>query len=293
MGEQTNCKSVIWFTVHKCASVYTRDILKKLANEAGMNYADYEGDFWLKGKHLKDVLADPQTAESLFEPEGYIYGPFREFYREIPDLDNYKIILMLRDPRDVLTSAYFSFVYSHIAPTGAATSQSLKDVRQHLLETGTLIDDFVIGGSCMGFLKRYQEYAQECLGKDYVCFVTYEDMVSNFSSWLDEVLSFTNIKVNKIFFDSLVKEANFSVKEENVYAHKRQVTPGDYKRKLKLKTIQILNTELAEVLQVFGYLKNEANDDFEVSQLALNKAREILQSSQDFLQQFRSQPLHG
>ena len=42
-------------------------------------------------------------------------------------------------------------------------------------------------------------------------------------------------------------------KDEDVYSHKRQVTPGDYARKLEKTTIETLNGEFATILTSFGY----------------------------------------
>jgi hypothetical protein len=47
--------------------------------------------------------------------------------------------------------------------------------------------------------------------------------------------------------------ADFKVSSEDIYKHKRQVTPGDHKRKLKPETIDILNQKTAEVLKLYDY----------------------------------------
>ena len=51
--------------------------------------------------------AAEQQLKLIFRPHGYCYGPIRETAWLLPDLDSYKILLMLRDPRDVLTSLFF------------------------------------------------------------------------------------------------------------------------------------------------------------------------------------------
>lgn len=54
----TTNQSIIWFTVHKCASVYASEILQKLAEDVGMIYRNYEGDLWKKGQSLEKLIYD-------------------------------------------------------------------------------------------------------------------------------------------------------------------------------------------------------------------------------------------
>ena len=87
----------------------------------------------------------------------------------------------------------------------------------------------------------YQEYCQSLLDKPNVLFVTYEKMVTDFDTWLDSIIEFLKLKVSPELVSKIKEEADFTVKEENIYAHKRQVLPGEHQRKLKPETIEILN----------------------------------------------------
>jgi Sulfotransferase domain len=277
-------QSIIFFTMEKSASVYMIGVLQQFSQELGMTYLNHEGDFWVRGEQFKGVISDPEKAEEFLSPRGYIYGPFRGFYQEIPNIEKYKVILMLRDPRDVLTSAYFSSAYSHYIPP--AQEEKMMQIRKEALDSR--IDDYVIN-TIPSIVDRYYEYAQQCLGKQHVLFVKYEDMVADFSGWLKTVIDFLEIEVSQEFVNKLVKEANFSVVEENPYAHKRQVTPGDHKRKLKVKTIRILNLELQGILNTFNWVSNGVHEEFELNQLNLNRARKQLKRSQAQLQHHQDQ----
>jgi len=262
--------SIIFFTMEKTASVYMIGVLQNLSQELGMTYLNYEGDFWVRGEEFKGVISDPKKAEEFLNPCGYIYGPFRGFYEEISNIEKYKVILMLRDPRDVLTSLYFSSAYSHYIPP--AHEEKMMQFRKEALDSR--IDDYVIN-KIPSILNRYYEYAQHCLGKQHVLFVKYEDMVCDFSGWLNTVSDFLEIELSQELVDNLLKEANFKVVEENPYAHKRQVIPGDHKRKLKVKTIRRLNQEFQEIINTFGWVSNGLQE-LELSQLHLEQARKEL-----------------
>ncbi|MEZ2279042.1 MAG: sulfotransferase domain-containing protein [Microcoleus sp.] len=279
--------SIIFFTIEKSASVYMIGVLQKLSQELGMTYLNYEGDFWVRGEEFKGVISDPKKTEEFLNPCGCIYGPFRGFYPEIPNIEKYKVILMLRDPRDVLTSLYFSSAYSHHIPP--AHEEKMMQFRKEAIDSR--IDDYVLN-KIHSILGRYYEYAQHCLGKEHVLFVKYEEMVSDFSGWLNTVIDFLEIEVSQEFINKLVKEADFKVAEENPYAHKRQVTPGDHKRKLRVKTIVRLSLEFQEILKKFNWVSNGIQEELELYQLNLDRARKQLKRSQVQLQQHLVQLKH-
>lgn len=246
-----NHSSILFYTTFKCASVYATDILRKLTQNAGMTPIDLNGYAWETGE-LKEKL-QVQTAfdPKIFKTSGYFYGSFREFDEwQIPNLDCFKIILMLRDPRDILTSLYFSHAYSHAIPL--LNQEELLKLRKRALSVMT--DKYVIE-NIPQYLKIYQQYCQNLLSKPNVLFVMYEKMVSDFATWTDNVIEFLQLKVSPELVSKIKEEADFTVKEENIYAHKRQVLPGEHQRKLKPETIEILNANFAEILDLLGYSK--------------------------------------
>ncbi len=78
-------------------------------------------------------------------------------------------------------------------------------------------------------------------------------MVNDFSNWVCNLSEFTDLNVKKETIESVIRTANFNVDREDVTSHKRQITPGDHKRKLKKETINILNSQFLEILDVLNY----------------------------------------
>ncbi|MEZ2238913.1 sulfotransferase domain-containing protein [Microcoleus sp.] len=267
----TTNQSIIWFTAHKCASVYASEILQKLAEDVGMIYLNYEGDLWEKGQSLGKLISgnDSETSNNMFKTTGHIYGPFRHYY-PIPEMEKYKVILMLRDPRDVLTSLYFSLVYSHGIPESQKTQ--IKSQRENTRKK--TIDDFVIEKShpCKTI---YNSYTKCLFCKNNVLFLSYEDMVTDFPAWLIELCKNLAIKPSEQLINELIDGAKFEV-EENIYSHKRQVKPGDHRRKLQVNTIKQLNLEMQDVLKIYGWLKDERQEADELFQLYLERGIEKL-----------------
>ncbi|MEG4034985.1 sulfotransferase domain-containing protein [Microcoleus sp. S36b_A4] len=280
----TTNPSIIWFTTHKCASVYATEILQKLAHDLGMTYVNYEGNLWEAGQSLGKLISsnDPEKINNMFKTTGHIYGPFRQYY-PISEMEKYKVIVMLRDPRDVLTSLYFSIAYSHGIPESQKTKieAAMEDARNKN------IDDLVLEHSPW-LSTKYNQYEKYLLAKKNVLLLKYEDMVTDFPVWLSEMFKHLAIKPSEQLRKELIDEAKFEVKED-IYSHKRQVKPGDHRRKLQVNTIKQLNLELQDILKIHGWVSNQLQEEDELFQLNLERSREKLEKFKFGLEQAKQQ----
>ncbi len=82
----------------------------------------------------------------------------------------------------------------------------------------------------------------------------YEEMVSDFESWIHKLVNFIGMEIPENIIMELKSEANFCV-QENKYNHIRQITPGDYCRKLLPETQEAITENLRDVLDYFGYTR--------------------------------------
>jgi hypothetical protein len=234
---------MLHFTLHKCASVYLRNRLHKLAEWIGLAPLDLDGYFF--------DSARPQPFE--VRPHGYFYGPFRSLddafgvRREWPDLTGYKIAVVIRDPRDVLTSLYFSTAYSHRTPQGDGRESflALRDEAQH-------VDiNAYVRREADSFLPRYRAYFRLAARYD-VHLTTYEQLVTTPCAWLDALLVYLDVELSPRRRRRLISADDFAVRQENPAAHVRQVQPGDHRRKLRPETIAWLDAKFAEVLDWYA-----------------------------------------
>jgi hypothetical protein len=200
------------------------------------------------------------------------FAPVR-FYVDVQDIDDYKIILHLRDPRDVLVSMFYSYCYIHNGPVAANTGY-----RKETAEEG--IDAFVlakakegrsssfVGGYGTGepvqdltgsLVTKYQDYIDNLLGRGNVIFVKYEEMVLDFRSWLEKFVDPFPLQDKQGTIDYLVSLSPkfFPKRTEDVMVHTRRITPGDHKNKLKKSTIAELDSILGDILEALGYDKGE------------------------------------
>jgi hypothetical protein len=99
----------------------------------------------------------------------------------------------------------------------------------------------------------YADYCHEVLGRANVLVVKYEHMVRDFPAWLDQILQFWGLPKRTRTVAWLLRKADFTVSREDPNSHKRQVQPGDHRRKLKPETIRLLDEIFADVLDALDY----------------------------------------
>jgi hypothetical protein len=241
--------SILFFTTQKCASRYVSRVIAALAEHEDMVRADYDAfNAMLRPSLEQNPFAQNGAIQVAFQPNGYYYGPIGT-YRSIPGVKAYKTVLQLRDPRDVLTSLYFSTAFSH-----ALISE--KVIRRREEAQQMTIDDFVLMET-KEYVPIYQEYVDFLLDKPNVLFLKYEDMVGGFEEWLAELIGHIGISADPALLNQLRKEADFSVTSEDPYSQRRQVTPGDHKRKLKPETITELDRLFNPILKRLKYPSNK------------------------------------
>lgn len=94
------------------------------------------------------ILPDeaPASTSQVILPKGYCYGfPAWPTTFEIPILGKAKSILLVRDPRDMAVSMYFSTLLSHPKPGASGGNNDNKALMPRLAEAGEMgIDKFVL-----------------------------------------------------------------------------------------------------------------------------------------------------
>jgi hypothetical protein len=278
-------RPILIYTVHKAASMFLHRLTRQIAMKLDMEYFSINNKT-AGYREVKELSWNGFIQKSLSQAEKRAcFGPIRSYEAmpSIPEgIEDYSIILHLRDPRDVLVSSFFSNAFSH--PVNPAIFNPGEAARQEWIEQG--IDAFVIGQS-PSVVDRYNYLIDNLLGRENVLFLKYEEMALNYQKWLAKFLSVfiapepdaatetpqkglltlleklllfqrearspvpTFSTLYQAFFEA--HKADFQVEDEDVYRHKRQVLPGDHTRKLQPETIADLNEKFAEILNKLGY----------------------------------------
>jgi hypothetical protein len=201
---------------------------------------------------LDATPAEQAQLRKLFLTKGCLYAAIRRppLLHCLPHLDQFRAVLLLRDPRDCLTSLFFSIVYSHRPPGDPEKQPAFFEYRDQVRDMG--IDRFVLANGPDWFA-RYQQFCNALEKHDNVHLLTYEQLVLEFPSWIDRVLEIWGLEVDIRVRRKLMRMGRFDVAQEDVHAHKRQVQPGDHRRKLKPETIEEITEMFRPALVPLGY----------------------------------------
>ena len=186
--------------------------------------------------------------------------PVRNFNIEkhhYKNVSNIAHIVQIRDPRDILVSGYFSFGWIH---SDAKWSEETKQKREAIKLMS--IDEYVLKTAETDFWgkplkERYQPILNISTTIDsQITIVKYEEMVMDFKSWLLKVIKpfQFNPVLETIFLERCYQKYRKEFEKNNEsLTHKRKITPGDHREKLRPETIKKLNHIFQDVLLKFNY----------------------------------------
>ena len=105
--------SVLHFCYNRCGSRYVSRLIQQLLEPAGYTFLDYDRYFAHCDRSGFDRFVHADYLQPRVPKRGGHFGPFYRLHEGFEDLDDYRIVLTLRDPRDVLTSRFYSQAYAH------------------------------------------------------------------------------------------------------------------------------------------------------------------------------------
>ena len=240
--EKLDQPSVALFTLHKAGSTFLSERLALLLKQQKYDVADLGYHCRQDPGKLLALLEQESVCHALFSKKGIFHKAIRRPVN--PDwVGETRIILVTRDPRDIMTSMYFSFKHSHVILKEADRSRKSK------MET-IAIDEFVLqSGQLEAMVDRLERY-QEYLKNPQVCHITYEEMVTYPEAAENRMATFLGLPADR---EKIFAKEDFGVEREDALSHKRQVTPGDHARKLAPATIRHCNNKIRHLMPVYGW----------------------------------------
>jgi Sulfotransferase domain len=253
---------IVVYTMHRSASMLLHRVIRELVKRSGHRYVSpNRGADERVSVH--DVASDPDRW--LSQPG--CFGPFR-VYIPIPRSDDCRMLLHLRDPRDVLVSMFFAYCYSHSGPlpgdTGYRRDVARAGVDAFAIQMATarhrpVQGTYGTGADLWDFAgnlrDRYAAYLKFVHGRGNTVFLRYEDMIAEPGAWVHSVAGVLGVSDPDLLNDQTkLLESSFTVRRgEDAWSHRRQVIPGDHRDKLRPETISRLNGVFREVLEALGY----------------------------------------
>lgn len=253
---RTTCShaSILHFSVNRAATQYVKTILRRCAAANGLtnvglhDYA-FHSDFpYLNRLTMKEM----EGYAHLFKPQGYNYSVFGGMIEGIPELEKFRTILMIRDPRDVLVSGYYAVAFSHFLPGQADKKRQFMSLRNQAKEID--IDTYV-RQNCQHTFEIFDRYQKHLVHQYPTVYLTrFEDMVLDFSGWLSALLEYCQLDISDRLYQTLVSEnMHLTPHTENIQRHLRKGAIGDYREKLSLETIEYINAQYQDTLKFFKY----------------------------------------
>lgn len=241
--------SAYFYTFHKCASsLFSGYVLK---NIEGLRHVDYARQIY-QGKSAKRLE---------FKETGHVYGPIRisvdrmspvyeSLVRPVSDEEFVKdkiAIFLVRDPRDILVSAYYSFGYTHglsrVKEIRARQTTIRKDIQARTVDEYALDSADVIQRN----FETVYKLSRVC---ERSSILRYEAMISDFDEFADQLTRYVNINRNVV---RQIYERSRPKNKIDTSSHRRSGKPGGFRNALKEDTVDALNKKFEDTLERFHY----------------------------------------
>jgi len=240
------------FGLHKAGSTMLYKALSRLAKNHQLQFINIVQLFRKCGVVLEREELAPATIEMLqkyMDHSGFLFGGWRDFPTnyKLPLRENTRTFLLIRDPRDMITSLYFSLKFSHrMSGPNGNNIQLAREKLEYLA-----IDEFALR-EAPHVVRKFEAY--DALAGTALMLRRYEDIVFDKVSLVNDLCRHFEIDASQPRITRIAQGIDELPENENVHAHVRKVTPGDHKEKLQPLTIEKLNTILREVLVKYRYI---------------------------------------
>lgn len=242
-------------SVFKTGSQWIKKILSDeiILEKTGMPLYTYQ-------KHLSTKGDPRKLTERIFDrplPPNCIAGPlYMDYnsYDSIPKPGNYRTFCIIRDPRDIIVSWYFSVKYSH--PLMGKIPQHRKILHQCSLSRGLIY--------CIEYLKDFglfeslKSWIDLPENASHIKVFRFEDIVNpdRQLTVMTELFSHCGIPLDTDETKSLLDKYHFKrlqEKKNGKVSHYRKGTPGDWKEHFDEKVTGAFEKLAGNLVNELGY----------------------------------------
>lgn len=249
LSKTSSHESVYFYTFHKCASsLFSGYVLKNIEGLRNVNYA---GQIY-RGKNLKKLE---------FEDTGYVYGPIRLSVDRMSPVYKWLVepvssqefitdkiaMFLVRDPRDILVSAYYSFGYTH----GFSKLKEIRE-RQRIIRNeiqARTVDEYALDSADV-IVRNFETVNMLSGSCKRSAVLKYETMIGNFDDFIGQFTKYVDIDPSVI--RQIFARSRPTAKVDK-FSHRRSGQPGGFRSALKEDTVAALNRKFEGVLARFQY----------------------------------------
>ncbi len=243
--------SVFFVGLPKAGSTLLGRLMNPLTTSAGLVYVAPQEIMFGMGVATSEI---PVAVWDVFEPQGYAFGGFRSLPAglDLPPYASGRTVVLVRDPRDMLISLYFSLARSHRPPgerIGGELAAAFLEARREVALMD--IDTFVLDRAAVvvGQFRTLERKLSHISHRLY----RYEDVIFDKKAWADDMLGYLGLSVSAESVRQSVVANDVRPSHENPAEHIRKVAPGDHIEKLRPQTIAALDRLLAPILRRHHY----------------------------------------
>ena len=244
--------SVFLVGLPKAGSTLLNRLMMPITKAAGLSFVGLQETMFRMGVAPQHT---PAAVNAGFAPSGYAFGSFRSLPGgvELPSYAADRTILLVRDPRDMLVSLYFSLARSHAPPgkiVGDETAATFEDHRRQI--NSMSIDAFALSKVAV-VIDQYATVTAKLSAISHQLH-RYEDIIFDKLSWARDMVAYLGLSVSTAVLERAVNANDIRPDVEDQARHVRKVVPGDHREKLRLETITELNARLGPILRQYGYV---------------------------------------
>jgi hypothetical protein len=251
LREPDSFPSTYFFSLERAGSSVFWFIVTELLKVAHRSYCEPLSDLFLQGIARSEV--DDDALRALLAKPGYAFGMFRSFDIAFQGLDltQSKKFLLVRDPRDILVSLYFSMAGSHPVYGDRSVKDQLMTLRS--FTTGS-VGEFVRCEVADRMKRRYEQYRLLCEQDDNVVVFRYEDVIFNKLGWVAEIARHMSISLPSKALRKIARRNDLLPLKEDPSRNVRQVSPGNWRTHLDEETTAHVEQLFAAEMAYFGYV---------------------------------------
>lgn len=245
--EPGEVNSFFLFSLPKAGSTLLMHVMADVCTSLNIPTVDLPTKVFSLGMQPAELTGD---INSLWRSSGYAYIGFRSFLPPMHfDFSATKNILLVRDPRDMLVSLYFSMKYSHVVPEVEEGEHPIRKQR-------AVLNDVDVNQAVLNMAPAYRKYFKdyfENLPTATTRVYRYEDVIFKKKEWLEDMLDFLGLELHESKIKAIADKYDIRPDREDPQKHVRQVTPGNYKTHLSQATIDKLDDLFGPVMHYFYY----------------------------------------
>lgn len=250
VGVRSQRKAAFVLSLRKSGSSLFSNLVSAISQFNRVPVVDIPHRMFENGYRYTDWNSHPNLRDLLWK--GNTYVGFRDaptsFYGD-PVFEQAPKLLLVRDPRDVLVSEYFSNAFSHSMPKAEAANSVLAQERKRALQTS--VEDYVM--TRIGALNQTADGYRRLLGVPNLRVIRYEDVIFDKPGWCRTIAAHFGMEAPQGLIDAIMTWADIRPDAENPQAFVRRVTPGDHLDKLSRPAIDRVNKRLNDIWRKFGY----------------------------------------